>query len=181
VPALFSDHAVFQSGRPVPVWGEADPGEEVRVQIAGQTKTAIADGRGVWRVQLDRLAPGGPLTLTVQSRAGTITASDVLAGEVWLGSGQSNMAMTVNRARDLERERAAADLPRIRVFREEGGSAPAANHTPRGRWVVCSPASVDTFSATAYFFGRELYRVLDVPIGLVVSAVGGTPIEAWID
>jgi sialate O-acetylesterase len=180
LPALFSDHAVLQRGRPVPVWGEADPGEEVRVSIAGQTRAATADGQGRWRVRLDPLEPGGPLTLTVQSRAGTLTARDVLVGEVWLGSGQSNMAMTVSRAKDYEREQAGADRPQIRVFREESPSSSTPNREPRGRWVVCSPATVGTFSATAYFFGRELHETLKVPVGLLVSAVGGTPIEAWI-
>jgi sialate O-acetylesterase len=180
LPALFSDHAVLQRGRPVPVWGTADPGAAVRVSIAGQTKPATADGQGAWRVQLDPLTPGRPLTMTVQSKTDTLTVSDVLVGEVWLGSGQSNMAMTVNRARDFEREQADADLPQIRVFREESPSSPTPQSTSRGHWVVCSPATVGTFSATAYFFGRELHKTLEVPVGLVVSAVGGTPIESWI-
>src|SRR4051812_18558611 len=91
VPALFSDHAVLQRVRPVPVWGTADRGEEVRVSFAGQTKAAPADGRGGWRVRLDPPHAGAALTLTVQSRANTVTARGVLVGEVWLGSGQSNM------------------------------------------------------------------------------------------
>jgi sialate O-acetylesterase len=182
LPALFSDHAVLQRGRPVPVWGGADPGEEVRVAIAGQTKTATADGQGRWRVQLDALEPegDGPLTLTVQSRSNMVTVRDVLVGEVWLGSGQSNMVMTVNRARDFERAQAEAELPQIRVFREESVSSPTPQREARGSWVVCSPSTVGTFSATAYFFGRELHKTLRVPVGLVVSAVGGTPIESWI-
>jgi sialate O-acetylesterase len=181
LPALFSDHAVLQSGRPVTIWGRAEPGEEVRVAIAGQTRDATADGTGAWRVRLDPLEPGGALTMTVASKDGTITVRDILAGEVWLGSGQSNMAMTVNRARDFDREAAQADWPQIRLFREESPTAETPQREPRGQWVICSPATVGTFSATAYFFGRELHRTLGVPVGLVVSAVGGTPIEAWIN
>jgi sialate O-acetylesterase len=117
--------------------------------------------------------------LTVAGR-NTIEIQDVLVGEVWLGSGQSNMAMKVSRAKDFEQEKAAAVLPRLRMFTEESGSAETAQAMGKGRWVVCGPDTVGGFSATLYFFGRELNRTLGAPVGLINSSVGGTPIESWI-
>ena len=104
----------------------------------------------------------------------------MLVGEVWLASGQSNMAMTVSRAKDFDAEKAAAHLPRIRMFKEESGAAKEMQADSKGNWLVCSPESVGSFSATLYFFGRELHRELDVPVGLINSSVGGTPIESWL-
>ena len=180
LPSLFSDHMVLQRGKPVPVWGWAAPGEEVRVAIGGQSKAATAGIDGAWQVRLDPLEAGGPLTLEARGEANVATAEDVLVGEVWLGSGQSNMAMTVNRADDYEGEQASANWPEVRLFRESSGAATEPRREPEGRWVACAPGTVGTFSATAYFFGRDLHRELEVPVGLIVSAVGGTPIESWI-
>ena len=112
--------------------------------------------------------------------ANAVTVEDVLVGEVWLGSGQSNMAMTVNRAKDFENEAAAATFPQIRMFTVTSGRAATAQADCRGEWVVCTPQTVARFSATAYFFGRELHRELKTPVGLINSSVGGTPIESWI-
>lgn len=179
LPAIFGDHMVLQRETVVPVWGTATPGEEVTVSIAGQTASAKADAAGKWSVKLAKLAAAGPHTLTVKS-ANTLTFSDVLVGEVWLGSGQSNMAMTVNRAKDFEREQAAAKFPQLRMFTEASGAAGTAQSEGKGSWVVCSPDAVARFSATAYFFGREIHQVLGVPVGLINSSVGGTPIESWI-
>jgi sialate O-acetylesterase len=178
LPRIFSDHMVLQRDTAVPVWGWADPAEAVTVTIAGQTRTARADQDGKWLVKFDKLAEAGPHTLTVKGK-NTLTVSDVLAGEVWLGSGQSNMAMTVNRARDFDKEQPAAKFPQVRMFTvgRNPARAPAADCT--GSWQVCSPDTVATFSATAYFFGRELHQKLGVPVGLINSSVGGTPIEAW--
>lgn len=181
--ALFADHLVLQRDKPVPVWGWADPGEKITVEFAGQSKTATADASGKWLAKLDPLAASAePRTLTVRSdKPGRqIEVSDVLVGEVWLGSGQSNMAMGVSRARDFEAEKAAANLPLIRMFREESGGAPAPQPDGKGTWSVCSAETVGAFSATLYFFGRELHRELKVPVGLINSSVGGTPIESWI-
>ena len=121
LPAIFSDHAVLQQDVSVPVWGWADSGEEVTISIAGQTKTTKAGADGSWKVQLEKLAKGGPHTLEIKGK-NTITIKDVLVGEVWLGSGQSNMAMTVNRCKDYEKEKAAANFPQIRMFKEGSGS-----------------------------------------------------------
>ncbi len=179
LPAIFSDHMVLQQDVAAPVWGWADPGEKVIVTIAGQSKSAKADAQGKWRVKLGKLKAGGPHALTVKGK-NTITLSDVLVGEVWLGSGQSNMALQVNRANNYEQEKAAANFPQIRMFTVTSGAASSAQDDCKGAWQVCSPDTVGAFSATAYFFGREIHRALNVPVGLIHSSVGGTPIESWI-
>jgi len=190
VAAVFSDHMVLQRDKAVPVWGWAEPGASVTVEFApstgsgqaGQKKTATADANGKWLVKLDPLeASAEPCSLRVSAiNHPPLTISDVLVGEVWLGSGQSNMAMTVNRAKDFEKEKAASALPLVRMFKEESKAAATAQADGSGKWAVCTPESVGGFSATLFFFGRELHRELKVPVGLINSSVGGTPIESWI-
>lgn len=162
----FSSHMVLQSGKPVPVWGQAAPGESVTVTLGSQSKSATAAADGKWSVTLDPLQPGGPFTLTAAAGK-TLTVDDVLVGEVWLCSGQSNMALPVSKAKDFDIEQAAANYPEIRML------------GPNGKWTVCSPQTVGAFSAAAYFFGRELYQKLKEPIGLINCSAGGTPIELW--
>ncbi|WP_395743275.1 sialate O-acetylesterase [Prosthecobacter sp.] len=177
LPAIFSDHMVLQSGKPVPVWGTADANAEVAVAIAGQKKTAKADANGRWSLKLDALTTNAePQTLTI----GDKVIHDVLVGEVWLGSGQSNMGMNVQSAKDYEASKAAATVPVIRVFTEGSPSAATAQTQGKGTWVICTPETVGRFSATLYFFGRNVYDVLKQPLGLINSSVGGTPIESWI-
>ena len=178
LPALFGDHMVLQSGVKAPIWGWAEPGTKVTVSIGRQSKSAVAGQDGRWMLRLDPLGAGEAYTLTVQGSS-TLTVQDVLAGEVWLASGQSNMAMPVSRAQEFEKESAAADLPKIRMFTVERTPAREPQAECRGKWEVCAPASVGAFSATAYFFGREVHRALGVPVGLINSSVGGTPIQAW--
>jgi sialate O-acetylesterase len=173
---------VLQREKPVAVWGWADADEEVSVEFAGQKKSAKADASGRWSLRLD------PLTASAESRKLIATGkdgrkaeiSDVLVGDVWLGSGQSNMAMTVNRAKDFEQEKTAATFPLIRHFKEESAGAAMAQTQSKGKWLACTPDNVGGFSATLYFFGREVHREIGVPIGLINTSVGGTPIEAWI-
>jgi len=182
LPSVFSDHMVLQREKPVAIWGWADADEEVSVEFAGQKKTAQADATGRWSLRLD------PLTASVESRKLIATGkdgrkaeiSDVLVGDVWLGSGQSNMAMTVNRSKDFEQEKTAATFPLIRHFKEESAGAATAQTQSKGKWLACTPDNVGGFSATLYFFGREVHREIGVPIGLINTSVGGTPIEAWI-
>lgn len=178
LPAIISDHMVLQRGVAAPVWGWADPGEEVTVAIAGQTKTTRADASGQWQVKLDPLHDTETLTLTVKGK-NTLTVQDVLVGEVWLCSGQSNMAMTVGNSKDFPEEKAAATFPKIRMFRESSSTATTPQAQGKGSWSVCSPETVGGFSAAGYFFGRELHKTLAVPVGLINSSVGGTAIEAW--
>jgi sialate O-acetylesterase len=181
---LFTDHAVLQQGMKVPVWGTADPGETVTVEIAGQgvSTTAGADGR--WSVHLAPLPAGGPHTLTIWGR-NKVVLSDILVGEVWIAGGQSNMERQLGlRAGQQpidawEKEVAAATHPRIRHF----GVAQEKSLTPlpavKGAWVVCSPETVKDFTAVGYFFGRDLEKARHVPIGIIHSSWGGTPAEAW--
>jgi sialate O-acetylesterase len=181
--SIFTDHVVLQREAAVPVWGWADTGAEITVEFAGQKKTVITDANGKWLVKLDALkASAEPRTLTVTEAKtkAQVLLKDVLVGEVWLGSGQSNMAMTVDRAKDYEKEQGTAHLPNMRMFKEESASANAERVDGKGTWVVCAPDTVGKFSATLFFFGREIHKALGVPVGLINSSVGGTPIEAWI-
>ncbi len=180
LPAIFSDHMVLQQSQPVPVWGWAAPGETIQVRFANQSKTATADSDGRWEVKLDPLVTGEPRVMTI-SGSSEIKIDDVLVGEVWLGSGQSNMAMTVSRANEFDSEKKIADLPLIRMFKESSGSTATPGKKGSGSWQLCSPDTVGGFSATLYFFGREIHKELNRPVGLVNSSVGGTPIESWID
>ena len=179
LPAILSDHMVLQAGMSVPIWGWADANEKVTVAFAGQTKTATAGADGKWQIRLDKLAVAAePQTLTVQGN-NSLTVNDVLVGEVWLGSGQSNMAMIVKSAGDYDKEQAAAKLPQVRMFTVARNPQPKAQADCQGTWVVCTPDAVGLFSATAYFFGRDLHAALQQPVGLINSSYGGTAIEAW--
>ncbi|HEX4416009.1 MAG TPA: sialate O-acetylesterase [Lacipirellulaceae bacterium] len=176
---MFTDHAVLQRDMPVPVWGWADPGEEVKVSIAGQTEKATADDKGNWRVTLKPLSVGEPLTLVVEGK-NKLEVKDLLVGEVWLCSGQSNMEFALTNAQDGDLEIAAANHPQIRLVRvkELGSQEPL--HDFEGEWNVCDPSSAAPFSAVGYFFGRELQEQLNVPIGLIDDSWGGSACEAWI-
>lgn len=178
LPSIFSDHMVLQRNVPLPVWGWADPGEQVTVSIAGQTRRATANASGQWQLKLRKLSASGPLTLTVTGH-NTLVVQDVLVGEVWLGSGQSNMQLSVNDVTNAWQEKASAKFPQIRMFTVARHPAAAPQTNCAGAWVVCSPETVGGFSATAYFFGRELHQRLAVPVGLIHASWGGTPIETW--
>lgn len=179
LPALFSDHLVLLAGAPVPVWGWAAPQENVTVEIAGQKITTVAGADGTWRVSLQPMKPGGPLALTVRG-TNTMVVRDVLAGEVWLGSGQSNMGLQVKSAQNYAEEMAAAEQPEIRMFTVANQTARSPLDDCAGHWEVCHPGTVGNFSAALYFFGRDLHRQLQVPVGLINSSWGGTPIQPWI-
>lgn len=177
--SLFQDHMVLQRGQVVPVWGKADPGEEVTVTLAEQSKRATADANGDWTVKLDPLRAGGPWTFEAKGK-NTVKLQDVMLGEVWICSGQSNMEFQTVQARDGAGEVSRANYPQIRLFHVPNhGSADEQRDTP-GQWVVCSPQTVGDFSAVGYFFGREVHQRLGgVAVGLIQSAVGGTPAESW--
>jgi sialate O-acetylesterase len=178
VSGLFGDHMVMQRDVKLPIWGMAKPGEQVTVSLGERKASATADAAGRWQVKLDPLPAGGPFVMTLAGD-NRITIEDVMVGEVWVCSGQSNMAMTVQRALNADKEMAAADYPRIRLLKVARGMADVPGPFPGKVWAVCSPETVPEFSAAGYFFGRELYKSLNVPIGLIDSAVGGTPAEAW--
>ena len=176
---LFSDHAVIQCGEKVAVWGTANPGERVSVSYLKETETCVADSDGNWKLEFKPMAAGlvGDLEMAGDN---TVIAKDVMTGEVWLCSGQSNMARPLPTARDADREIAAANHPTLRMFVVDGNRQAKPTAEFSGRWLVCSPENATGFSATAYFFGRELQQSLDVPVGLIVSAVGSTQIQSWI-
>lgn len=192
LPGIISDHMVVQAGKPAVIWGWASPGEPVVVSFAGQSMSTQADAKGAWRVTLDPLTAGGPpQTLTVKGKT-TLTVKDVLIGEVWLASGQSNMAMQIKgklhgSVENADAEIAAATDSEIRMFLPDETYAiyelpvpPGEPQSDRaGSWRVCSPQTVADFSAMGYFFARDLRKELKVPVGIVAVAVGGTPIEAW--
>jgi sialate O-acetylesterase len=177
-----SDHMVLQREKPVAIWGWADPGETVIVSFAGQSKSAMAGTDGKWLLKLDSLtASAEPRTLVVTGKEGhKAEVKDVLVGEVWLGSGQSNMAMTVAGCYHFDVEKAAANFPLIRHYRESSGPAEQPRAEGKGTWQECKPDTVGSFSAVLYFFGREIHKEVGVPVGLINTSVGGTPIESWV-
>ena len=179
LPAVFSKGMVLQRGVNVPVWGWATAGEEVSVTLGAQVKTAKADDKGNWSVSLDpMLANEKPEELVVAGK-NKLSVADVLVGEVWLCSGQSNMQMTVSEAKDAEAETAAAKFPQIRMFNVERIRSNDPQKDTKGSWMVCDPTTVGKFSAAGYFFGRKLHQELAVPVGLINSSWGGTRAEAW--
>ncbi len=181
LPAVFGDSMVLQQELAVPVWGWADPNEAVTVSFAGQSKQATADASGHWQVKLDPMkANADGQTLTVAGN-NTIDLKDVLVGEVWICSGQSNMEWGVGGSVNAREEIEAADHPLIRLFNVPGHStAPVPQEKGAGSWQVCQPSTVVGFSAVGYFFGRRLQQELKVPVGLVGSNWSGTRIEPWI-
>ena len=177
--ALFTDHMVIQRETQAPVWGWSDAGEEVTVSGSwGASATATADHDGRWRVNLQTPEAGGPHTLLFKAKT-TIELTNVMSGDVWLCSGQSNMQWPVAKADNPDGEAKNAKYPNIRHFKV--GDNPVQSPAPdcKGGWQVCSSNTVLGFSATAYFTGRALHKNLEIPIGLLTSAVGGTPIESW--
>ena len=178
LPAVFSDRMVIQRELPVKVWGWADAGEKVTVTLAGRTATATAGDDGTWAVTLEPVAATGPIELTIAGN-NTIALSDILVGEVWVCSGQSNMQWSVARSDNAQEEIAAAKYPNIRLFTVKRTIAKDPQDDCQGAWSECNPQTVPGFSAVGYFFGRELHKELDVPVGLINSSWGGTRAEAW--
>jgi sialate O-acetylesterase len=175
---LFTDNVVLQRDIACPVWGWAKPGQKITVSMAEKTSSATADGAGKWLAKLGPFAAGGPYTLTV-SGPQTVTLNNVLVGDVWICSGQSNMQFGVAGATNAPQEIADAKYPEIRLFSVPNVVAFLPQSTVNGKWQVCSPETVPGFTAVGYFFGRDLHRDLKVPIGLINSSWGGTICEAW--
>jgi sialate O-acetylesterase len=180
---LFSHNAVLQQGLELPVWGTARDGEKVTVSVAGaEASTTAKDGR--WMVRLPKRKHGGPHVLTIRGD-NTVTATNVVVGEVWLCSGQSNMEKNMGPRNGQEpvlnwkREAADADLPMIRQFLVPREGADKPRDTLGGSWVVCSPASVTNFTAAGFFMAKDLHEKLRVPVGIIHASYGGTPAESW--
>ena len=184
--ALFGDHMLLQSGMAVPVWGAASPGERVTVTLNDQKQSAIASAEGKWMVRLKNLKPGGPFRMTIAGN-NTITVSDVLVGEVWLGSGQSNMAFTVSKKKatyaglvDEDREIAEANYPQVRMFTGKAAKTYEPQTEIQGEWQICNSENVPGFSAVGYLFSRDLHRELKQPVGFLTLAFGASTAESWI-
>ncbi|MHC4991143.1 MAG: sugar-binding domain-containing protein [Planctomycetota bacterium] len=181
LPALIGDNMVLQRDTQVAVWGWAQPGEQIRIQPEWTESAAetAADDRGHWRTDVSTPGAGGPYTITVTGDS-TVTLSNVMIGEVWLCSGQSNMEWSVSKSLRAESAIAAAQYPSIRLFTVPNRKSLHARTDCEAEWLECTPETVAGFSAVGYFFGRTLYGELDVPVGLISADWGGTPIEAWM-
>lgn len=179
VPAFIGDHMVIQRDMEAPLWGWADPGAQVEVTITGQTTKGVADADGRWQVTLSPMSVATDHTLTISTGDEKLEFSNVAVGEVWVCSGQSNMEWTVSNSRDAALEIAGANYPDIRLFMVQRTTADTPQTDVVGSWAPCSSETVPGFSAVAYFFGKKLYQELGVPIGLLKTAWGGTPAEAW--
>lgn len=182
--SLFSEHAVFQQGISVPIWGTSDTDEQVTVEFNGQRKQATTvDNK--WMIQLDAMPAGGPYNLVISGKDNRVEIKDIYVGEVWVCSGQSNMERQLGPRppqpliTNWEKERDAANYPLIREYYVPITSADDPVEDIGSKWVVCSPETVQEFSCVGYFFARDLYKALNVPIGMIFSAVGGTPAEFW--
>ena len=187
LPHVIGSRMVVQRDMPAPIWGWADPDEEISVEFAGHKANARAGADGKWMVRLPAMAAGGPHTMTIQGK-NTVELSDVLIGEVWLCSGQSNMEMPMKKGEmgdwnlgvlNDEQEVAAANYPQIRLFYvpKKPGESPQSD--VEAEWLRCEPEVAAGFSAVAYFYGRELHRELGVPVGLINASWGGSPILPW--
>ncbi|WP_372014855.1 sialate O-acetylesterase [Pseudoxanthomonas sp. 10H] len=182
LPLLFSDGAVLQRDRPLPVWGQAAPGAKVQVELDGHRAQAVAGDDGRWSVRLPAHAAGGPYTLVVRAGTEEKRIGDVLVGEVWLASGQSNMEWPVATTLHAKEDIAAAGDTALRHFKvPKSWAATPQAQLAGGQWRMATPQTVGEFSAVAYAFARELRQVLGVPVGIIDSTWGGSSIEAWMD
>lgn len=188
LPHLLSDHAVLERNRPIHIWGWADPSEAITVQFRGQSVSTVANQLGDWELWLAPEQAGGPYTMTVAGNKGEtpITLTDLMIGDVWLASGQSNMqipmigfpgsAVIQNAAQEM----AAANHPDIRLLMVPLTSSPYPLNDQTGQWTRCTPQTVRNFSAVAYLFARDLAAQQHVPVGIIDASWGGTPIESWM-
>jgi sialate O-acetylesterase len=187
LPKIIGDHMILQRGTAAPIWGKAAPGEKISIRGDWQSNAVVttADKKGNWLVKIPVPAPGAPHSITIEGK-NKIVLSDVLIGEVWICSGQSNMEMPVgdygggySGVTNWQEELSRADIPEIRLFTVENSFALSPQFDCRGNWSVCDSNSARAFSAVGFFFGRELHEKLKVPIGLISADFGGTVCEAW--
>lgn len=193
MPAIFADNMILQQNQKVPVWGWAEPGENVTVEFGVQKKETVADVRGEWMLKLDpSKASSEPSELIVSSSIGNpsspeampgqsrqLKIKNVLVGEVWLCSGQSNMALNVLAAQNAKQEISDAKYPEIRQFTVFRKVSPKPEPNMSGKWMICTPDKAGEFTAVGYFFAREIYKALKVPVGIINASVGDTPAAAW--
>lgn len=180
LPHLFADHMVVQRDRPIAVWGKAEPSERIVVTLGEDSRAAVTGPDGGWSVSLPARPAGGPYTLTVAGTT-TVVIRDVLVGEVWVASGQSNMDYTLSRDANASAEIAAANVPEIRLFHVPLTLSTEPRADVDAVWQRCTPETVTSFSAVAYSFGRDLHRALGVPVGIIQTTWSGTGAELWTD
>ncbi len=181
LPSVVSDNMMIQRDTPAKLWGWADNGETINIAFNGQTVKAKAGKDGIWRAQLKAMPYGGPYEMTITGKSNKITLKNILIGDIWVCGGQSNMEWVVGSSNKAGEEVAQANYPKIRLLtvNKNMANAPLLNADASG-WVECNPQNVIYFSAIGYFFGRDLYKQLDIPIGLINASLGGTNIETWM-
>ena len=179
LPSVIGENMVFQRDADICLWGWADPGENVTVSVDTKSLAATTDINGEWKVVCGPLKPGGPIEVTFKGK-NKITLSNVLVGDVWVCSGQSNMEMMVQHCDDPVNEVAQAFYPKIRLFQIKNSVAAEPQKDCEAQWELCRPGTVGNFSATGYYFGREIMRELDVPVGLIHASWGGSAVELWM-
>lgn len=181
LPNVFGDSMVLQQKQENKVWGKDNPGQSVTVTIGDAKVTGKADANGNWEVKLPAMEIGGPLTMSVEGSS-KVSFSDILVGEVWICSGQSNMQWSVAQSNDPDLERLAANFPKIRMinFPQVGTQEPVWSHDER-KWMVCNPENTPKFSAVGYFFARQIHQTTGVPVGMINNAWGGSACEAWVN
>ena len=185
LPSFISHNMVLQQSHVNPIWGWADPGETITVTIDGREKRTRADEQGKWMVQLSKMKAGGPYDMTIAGN-NTITIKNILVGEVWVCSGQSNMEWPVFATMNGEKDLKEANYPQIRLFVMKRATAVVPAVTRESyeqlagpQWAQCDPKMAHYFSGVGFYFGRDLHKALDVPVGLISTSVGGTPAQAW--
>ena len=182
LPKIFGENMVLQRDRPIPIWGWADANENITIRFNHQSKSVTADKNGNWKINLDKESAGGPYQLVVKGK-NTVTFKNVLVGVVWICSGQSNMEMPIEgwgKVDNYQQEIATANYPSIRQIKVPNTiSTKPQKDIQQGEWKVCSPATAGDFTAAGYFFARELYNQLKIPIGLINTSWGGTHVETW--
>ena len=181
LPAIFSNHMVLQQNAKVKIWGWSDPAEKITIKASWDTTTYIikATGMAKWETMITTPKAGGIFTITVNGSANSIVIEDILIGEVWLASGQSNMEMNINWGMKYDDEVKAADNNEIRFFHIPKTTAAFPLDDTKAKWVICTPETMKSFSTAAYFFGKKINAQMKVPVGLISACWGGTPAETW--
>jgi len=178
LPRVFSDNMVLQRGMPIPVWGRADPGDKVVIRLTKHQCEGVADAEGKWHIILPAMKEGGPHEMKVSGK-NTVSIKNILIGEVWVCSGQSNMAMRLCESSNKKTAVPDGGYPEIRLFKVRKKASAVPESDVEGFWKVCDGRAAMRFSAVGFYFGREIYEQIKVPVGLIQAAVGATRIEAW--
>ena len=177
LPPIFASRMVLQQEKDITVWGVADPGEKINIEFNGQAAEGKADENGKWKLVLKPVKAGGPFTMKINDR----TLEDVLVGEVWLASGQSNMTFALVNSLNGKEEAAKADFPEIRFFQAEQNASFVPREVCKGNWEKCAPQKAGRFSAVAYYYAKEIHRELKVPVGIISAGYAGSQCQNWVD